>query len=38
MLPVEVGDRELRDGLTHTRELISAVPAEGRQLLRMIGR
>jgi hypothetical protein len=38
MLPVEVGDRELRDGLTRTRELISAVPGEGRQLLRMIGR
>jgi hypothetical protein len=38
MLPVEVGDRELRDGLTHTRELISAVPGEGRQLLRTIGR
>jgi hypothetical protein len=38
MLPVEVGDRELRDGLTETRELISAVPANGRQLLRTIGR
>jgi len=38
MLPVEVGDRELRDGLTMTRELISAVPSQGRQLLRMIGR
>lgn len=38
LLPVEVGDRELRDGLTETRELISAVPARGRQLLRTIGR
>lgn len=38
MLPVEVGDRELRDGLTETRELIAAVPASGRQLLRMLGR
>jgi hypothetical protein len=38
MLPVEVGDRELRDGLSNTRELISAVPAQARQLLRMIGR
>jgi hypothetical protein len=38
MLPVEVGDRELRDGLTETRELIAAVPANGRQLLRLIGR
>jgi hypothetical protein len=38
MLPVEVGDRELRDGLTETRELISAAPGYGRQLLRTIGR
>ena len=38
LLPIEVGDRELRDGLTETRELISAVPAHGRQLLRTIGR
>jgi hypothetical protein len=38
MLPVEVGDRELRDGLTETRELISAVPAHGRELLRTVGR
>jgi hypothetical protein len=38
MLPVEVGDRELRDGLTATRELIAAAPAHGRQLLRRIGR
>jgi hypothetical protein len=38
MLPVEVGDRELRDGLTETRELISQAPAAGRQLLRTVGR
>lgn len=38
MLPVEVGDRELRDGLTETRELIASVPGYGRQLLRTIGR
>jgi len=38
MLPVEVGDRELRDGLTETRELIAAAPGNGRQLLRTIGR
>jgi hypothetical protein len=38
MLPVEVGDRELRDGLSQTRELISAVPGHGRQLIRTIGR
>jgi hypothetical protein len=38
MLPVEVGDRRLRDGLTVTRGLISRVPARGRQLARAIGR
>lgn len=38
MLPVEVGDRELRDGLTETRELIAAAPGHGRRLLRTIGR
>jgi hypothetical protein len=38
MLPVEVGDRELRDGLTETRELIAAVPGDARRLLRVFGR
>ena len=38
MLPVEVGDRELRDGLSETRELIAAAPGQARQLLRTIGR
>ena len=38
LLPVEVGDRELRDGLTQTRELLASVPARGRELLRTIGR
>ena len=38
MLPVEVGDRELRDGLMEVRELIAGAPSEGRQLLRVIGR
>jgi hypothetical protein len=38
MLPVEVGDRELRDGLTETRELIATGPGDGRQLVRTIGR
>jgi len=38
MLPVEVGDRELRDGLTEVRELVADVPREGRQLLRLVGR
>jgi len=38
MLPVEVGDQDLRAGLTETRALISAVPGRGRQLLRTLGR
>lgn len=38
MLPVEVGDQELRAGLSGTRELIALVPARGRQLLRVLGR
>jgi hypothetical protein len=38
MLPVEVGDRELRDGLTAVRELIADVPDAARQLLRLVGR
>jgi hypothetical protein len=38
MLPVEVGDRELRDGLTEVRELIASAPREGRQLVRLVGR
>ena len=38
MLPVEVGDRELRDGLTETRELIADAPGHARQLIRTIGR
>jgi hypothetical protein len=38
MLPVEVGDRELRDGLSEVRELIALAPAQARQLVRLIGR
>jgi hypothetical protein len=38
MLPVEVGDPELRAGLSQVRELIADVPDRGRRLLRMIGR
>jgi hypothetical protein len=38
MLPVEVGDRELRDDLAGTRERIAGVPAHARELLRRIGR
>jgi hypothetical protein len=38
MLPVEVGDRELRDGLSETREAIAALPARARRLMRAQGR
>ncbi|HET6867155.1 MAG TPA: hypothetical protein VFH80_14645 [Solirubrobacteraceae bacterium] len=38
MMPVEVGDRELRDGLSETREAIAALPARARRLMRAQGR
>ena len=38
MLPVEVGDRELRDGLSESRSLIAEVPGRTRELLRTVGR
>jgi hypothetical protein len=38
MLPVEVGDREFRDGLAEVRELIAPAPSEARRLLGRIGR
>jgi hypothetical protein len=38
MLPVDVGDPEVRAGLSETRALIAHVPARGRQLLRTLGR
>ncbi|MGN6870853.1 MAG: hypothetical protein ACTHMY_20865 [Solirubrobacteraceae bacterium] len=38
MMPVEVGDRELRDGLSETRETISELPARARRLMRTQGR
>jgi hypothetical protein len=38
MLPVDVGDPELRRGLSEVRELIAPVPERARQLLRMLGR
>src|SRR5579884_3729171 len=34
MRPVEVGDRELRDGLSETRETIAELPARARRLMR----
>jgi phage shock protein A len=38
MMPVEVGDRELRDGLSETRETIAELPARARRLMRAQGR
>ncbi|MBV8947387.1 MAG: hypothetical protein JOZ95_18305 [Solirubrobacterales bacterium] len=38
MLPVEVGDRELRDGLSDVRETIAELPARARRLMRAQGR
>lgn len=38
MLPVEVGDPELRAGLALTRETLSPVPARARELIRTVGR
>jgi hypothetical protein len=38
MLPVEVGDRELRDGIAETRSRIATVPDAARRLLRIFGR
>jgi hypothetical protein len=38
MLPVEVGDTELRAGLSETRGLIGELPARGRRLLQTFGR
>jgi hypothetical protein len=38
MLPVDVGDPEVRAGLSETRALIAEVPVRGRQLLRTLGR
>jgi hypothetical protein len=38
MLPVEVGDPELRAGLAQVRELISPLPHRSRELMRTLGR
>lgn len=38
LMPVEVGDRELRDGLAASRELLAPLPARLRGLLRAVGR
>jgi hypothetical protein len=38
MLPVEVGDQQLREGLSRARELIAPLPARARELVRTLGR
>ena len=38
MLPVEVGDPELRAGLAEVRELVSHLRGDARELLRTFGR
>lgn len=38
MLPVEVGDPQLRAGLAQTREALAAVPNRARELVRTVGR
>ena len=38
MLPIEVGDPELRTGLSEVRQLIGVLPARGRELIRTLGR
>ncbi len=38
MMPVEVGDRELREGLSAVRETIAELPSRARQLMRAQGR
>jgi hypothetical protein len=38
MMPVEVGDAELRAGLAEVRELIGPLPLRGREFLRTLGR
>ncbi len=38
MLPIEVGDAELRSGLAEIRELVEAVPVSAREFLRTLGR
>jgi len=38
MMPVEVGDQELRAGLAEARSALADVPNQGRRLLRTVGR
>ena len=38
MLPVEIGDAEVRAGLSDVREQIGVVPGRARELVRTLGR
>ena len=38
MLPVEVGDRELRAGIAEARELLGGLRGRARELVRTLGR
>jgi len=38
MMPVEVGDAELRAGLAEVRELLGAIPGRAREFTRTLGR
>jgi hypothetical protein len=38
MMPVEVGDPELRAGLADVRELLSGLPSRGRRFVSLFGR
>jgi hypothetical protein len=38
MLPIEVGDAELRAGLSNVRELLAGARARARELVRVLGR
>jgi hypothetical protein len=38
MLPIEVGDAELRAGLSEVRELVGGMRARARELVRVLGR
>jgi hypothetical protein len=38
MLPVEVGDEQLRAGLAETRSLLAPLPARAGELVRILGR
>jgi hypothetical protein len=38
MMPVEVGDAELRAGLADVRARLADLPEHGRQLIRTLGR